>query len=121
MKFKTNIQLVTEAENKTEAIDIVDEYLSGNITSGIDMKCTTKRVRDYGKGVIVGLAVVFLVCAGAFSLICTQHQQGLVATGSVYNAVQPPLKTSESDKKRSDFKTEWQKQQLKEALGHIGE
>ena len=37
MKYRTVIEVVTEAKDKSEAIEIVGEYLSGDILSGVQM------------------------------------------------------------------------------------
>ena len=38
-KYKTIIELVMEANDSSEALDIAGEYLRGNIESGVSIKC----------------------------------------------------------------------------------
>jgi hypothetical protein len=119
MKYKTTIQIVTEADNTKEAMDIVGEYLSGNIASGIEMKYATKQVHNYDKAVVGALVVVALVTGCLFSMISVRHSPNGVANVSGFNAVQPPLKTSPVAKKSVEFRQEWEKRQVTEALNRI--
>jgi len=120
MKYKTTIQISTEAENKKEAMEIVGEYLSGNIASGIEMRYFTRPANSYSKAAIGALVVVTLVAGGLFSTMLVRHPQQLSSCASGFNAVQPPLKTFDAAKKKnSNFKTEWEKRQITEALNRI--
>ena len=118
MKYKTTIEIVSEAENKNEAMEIVGEYLSGNIFSGVDMKCATKRAHDY-KNTIAVTVVGILVVLGVVSLLQVKPSQGFVPAITGISAIQPPLKTSIADKKNMEFKKEWQAIRDKEALDYI--
>ena len=44
MKYKTTIEIVADAGDKSEAMEIAGEYLSGNLISGVRMKCRTNPV-----------------------------------------------------------------------------
>jgi len=118
MRFKTVIQLVSDARDKREAQDLVEEYLAGNIASGVDMKCVTKPV--YGAAKVAGVAVLSLaIVAGIFLGSHIKSVQNVPQMASGLSAVQPPLKTSNIVKKRSEFKQEWQDRETKEALDDI--
>ena len=39
-RYKTVIEVVTEAEDQFEAVDIAGEYLRGNISNGVSMRCS---------------------------------------------------------------------------------
>jgi hypothetical protein len=120
MKFKTTIKIITEAENKNEANDIVGEYLSGNITSGVDMKCRITSVVAERKAMVAAVGLVsFLLIAGAILLNQAKPGQVVFSPTSGVGAIQPPLKTSVSDNKSAEFKEEWTKRQDKEALEYI--
>jgi len=121
MKFKTTIQITTEAENKNEAMEIVGEYLCGNLMSGVDMKCLTKPVRNYKRGIVLGsLVVFFIVGLGILTTISYKHPQSMIQGIYGVGAIQPPLKTSISaDKENLEFKHKWEDRQAKEALEYI--
>ncbi len=115
MKYKTTINITSEARNRDEAIDIVDEYLAGNLRSGVDMKCATRPE----------CTAVKVTCAVALSLVIVgviifpihlKTPQLIVPNVSGISAVQAPLKT---DKKNVEFKKEWETRQTKEAIEYI--
>ncbi len=118
MKFKTVIKLVSDARDKGEAIDLVDDYLSGNIVSGVDMKCVTKRVHSPAK-IVGACALVLAITAGVVVSSNTKHSQNILQTVPGVSAVQPPLKTSNIANKSPEFKDKWQECQTKEALSQI--
>jgi hypothetical protein len=119
MRFKTTIKLVSDANNKNEALDLVEEYLAGNIVSGVDMRCVTKPV--YSNAKIAGVAVISLaIVAGIFLSSYIKHPQNIFQALPGVSAVQPPLKTSNmAHQKSSNFKEEWNDRQTKEALDQI--
>jgi len=43
-RFRTIIELVMEAENPSEAIDIAGEYLRGELDTGVTMECFAKPI-----------------------------------------------------------------------------
>ena len=118
MRFKTVIKLVSEAQDKSEALDVVEEYLAGNIVSGVDMKCVTKPVCSKAK--IAGVAALsVVVIAGVLLGSHIKHPQNILQTVSGVSAVQPPLKTSNIAKISPKFKEEWQNKETEEALIQI--
>jgi len=121
MKFKTIIEVVTEAENKNEATDIVGEYLSGNIASGVDMKCHTKPVLFYRKAIVASVTAlsVLIVFGTIFVAGIKTGKEASSPALSGMSAVQPPLKTATIDKKNAAFKEEWQKKHDQKALQSI--
>lgn len=121
MRYKTTIEIITDAENKSEAIDIVGEYLSGNnIVSGIDMKCATRPVNNYAKNSIAAFTALSLIAICAILLAAHLNpSQKIGSSCSGVNAVQPPLKTSAVLAGSTEFKREWEKTQTSEALNHI--
>ncbi|MFA6142372.1 MAG: hypothetical protein WC738_03655 [Candidatus Omnitrophota bacterium] len=120
MRYKTTIQITTEAVDKNEALEIVDEYLSGNLVSGIDMKCRTKPTINH-KAIIVGAAAICLVFAGGLLLSVNgrHNPAGSMLCGQGLSAIQPPLKTSSSDTNDVRFKKEWQDKQSHRILDYI--
>lgn len=119
MRYKTTIEITSEAEDKNEALEIVGEYLLGNIVSGIDMKCQTKQVNIYKKTTIGLVVVILMLTIGAVSFLHIKPAQRFAATFAGINAVQPPLKTSRIDDKHVEFKKSWDTRQTTTALQHI--
>jgi len=117
-KFKTTIEITSEAENKGEAMEIAGEYLSGNLTSGVDMRCSTKRIHQHNKALIGVIAVSLILLTSILSMSYLRPSKDFVGNFAGINAVQPPLKTSSSPAK-DDFKKEWETKQTREALKHI--
>ena len=115
MKYKTTIEIVTNAQDKNEAMEIVGEYLSGHLSSGVDMKCATRRFSHYAKPVISVIALSLVFFIGILSIINIKPSKITIGNISGINAVQPPLKTSATIEK-ADFKKEWEAKQTKEAL-----
>jgi hypothetical protein len=119
MKYKTNIEITSNAANKDEAMEIVGDYLSGNIRSGIDMKYATKPVRFYSNSAIKVVLVIMLMTVGFFSGVKAKPQQGFLFNMCQVAAVTPPLKTSDANKNDNSFKKEWQDKQNAEVINFI--
>lgn len=118
-KYKTNIEITSEAKNKDEAMEIVGEYLSGNIVSGIDMKCVTKPVRFYNHTASKIAATAILVMIGFLSGVKAKPDHNLITAMYRTDAMQAPLKTSDANKHDLKFKEEWNEKQTREALNFI--
>lgn len=116
MKYRTTIEIVSEAKDKNEAMEIVGEYLSGNITSGVRMKCLTDPVNSYTRIIVTTLLFLALLGGSILSAIYTKPGAGTLSSTPGVSAIQPPLKTSAADKKSMNFKKEWQTRQVKEAI-----
>lgn len=119
MKYKTTIEIMSEAEDKNEAAEIVGEYLSGNLVSGVDMKCTTRPVNNRTCYVIGIAAVLLLAAISVMPLMYGGNSQSLSAGVPGNSAILPPLKTSIADKKEAGFKKMWQDRQTKAAIDFI--
>jgi len=119
MKYKTVIEVVTDAQDKNEAIELVGEYLSGNIVSGIDMKCRTSPAGSYRKSISAVAVVALILGISLLSLTQVKSSAKTPANFSGVNAIQPPLKTSAADISKSEFKKEWEKKQSGETLNSI--
>jgi len=119
MKYKTNIEITSYAANKDEAMEIAGDYLSGNITSGIDMKYATRPVRFYNNPAAKVVVVVLLMTMGFLSGVKAKPQQNFSVNMCQVATVTPPLKTSESNKEDIRFKREWQEKQDTEVINFI--
>lgn len=118
MKFKTTIEIISEAENKNEAMEIVGEYLAGYLSSGVDMRCSTNSVSSHKKGIISIIAISLLLTVSILSIGHIKPAKNFIGTVPLFNAVQPPLKTS-SDANKGEFKKKWEARHTREALTHI--
>lgn len=119
-KYKTKIEITAPAANKDEAMEIVGDYLSGNIISGIDVKYATKQVRFYDHSAAKVLAVILLIGIGFLFSARTSSVGPHLSIGTCQMAaVQPPLKTSKVSTDEAKFKKEWEEKQATEALNFI--
>ena len=77
-KFKTVIEIVCEAEDHDEAMDVAGEYLRGALSSGVSMQCQTKPLSGGSKLMLTGFMAIGLVGAGflSTSFIHSQPYQG---------------------------------------------
>ena len=116
MKYKTTIKLVTEAKDKREAMEIAGEYLSGNLTTGVDMRLRTSSICTNKQRLAVALVVALVVGLLVIPLSAMRHSQGFVLHLPGDSAILPPLKTSAADTDFSDFKKAWQTKHSQEIL-----
>ena len=119
MKYKTTIQITTDAADKNEALEIVGDYLSGNIVSGIEMKCRTAPTMNQKTGLIVVSSFLLIIFAGTMLVNHIRNSAISIQLTSGMSAVQPPLKTSYLENHDADFKKDWQDRQTKKALEYI--
>ena len=118
-KYKTTIEIVCEAEDRKEAVDVAGEYLRGSIGSGVIMRCRTKPVGTGLKFAVTGFMAISLVGAGLLSTNFTHSQQYAGADRISYNACQAPLKTGSDGAAKDNFKNSWQEKELHRALKSI--
>lgn len=116
MKYRTTIEIISEASDKREALEIVGEYLAGNITSGVQMRCLTNPALSCVKIAVTTLLFLALLGGSILSAIYAKPGSATISATPGMSAIQPPLKTSVADKKSGDFKKEWEAAQVKEAL-----
>jgi len=115
MKYRTVIEIIAEAKDKNEAMDIAGEFLNGGIESGVHMKCRTMLFRPYA---LLGVGVFFvLACAllGTVSLRYFTNGADIFPGAGNTSAVQPPLKTSD----QTAFRGQWQEEEAKKVLEYI--
>ena len=118
MRYKTIIKIITEATDKNEAMEIAGEYLSGNLTTGVDMKLRTIPVCSNKQRLGIALAASFIIALLAIPLSYVKHTENSVQILPSNSVIQPPLKTSSGDV-RSSFKKEWQAKHTQEALDSL--
>lgn len=119
MKFKTTIEIIADATSKDEALELAGEYLSGNIASGVDMKCDAKKIYAVScKSVVLAIALI-AVLFGGLTAVTLRPSHNMTSSPAGLSAVQPPLKTSDKALASSEFKKDWQSKQDKEAINLI--
>ena len=119
MKYRTVIEVVTEAKDKSEAVEIVGEYLSGDILSGVEMKYSTRAVNGVRKVAIAITALSLLLAAGVISMYLVKPIGSGAPSLCGMSAVQPPLQTQVLHLGDPQFKSQWQEEHTKEALRKI--
>ncbi|MCX5679873.1 MAG: hypothetical protein NTZ95_04375 [Candidatus Omnitrophica bacterium] len=119
MRYRTIIEVVTEAKDKSEAMDIVGEYLSGDVFSGVKMKYSTRAVNGVKKAAITITVLSLMLAAGIISLYMIKPIGSGAPSASAMSAVQPPLQTQLLYIRDAQFKTQWQEEHTKEALRKI--
>ena len=119
MQFKTTIKLITEAKDKNEAMEIAGEYLSGNLTGGVDMKLRTAPLHSNIKRTGFALVISSILLLSAMHLSYSKHPQNIIQNLPGDSVIQPPLKTSPADKSYSDFQKAWQARHTKDILDPI--
>lgn len=119
MKYKTVIEVVTEAKDKSEALDIVGEYLSGEVFSGVHMKYSTRSVNGLKTAAITVTALSILLAVGALSFFLMRPYSAQVPSHAGMSATQPPLQTHALQVSDAQFKAKWQDKHNKEAIRKI--
>jgi len=119
MRYRTVIEVVTEARDKSEAIEIVGDYLSGDVLSGVKMKYSTSAANGIKKAVITITALSLMLVGGMISMYLTKPIGSGAPSAAGMSAVQPPLQTQVIHIRDAQFKAQWQDEHNKEALRKI--
>lgn len=119
MRYRTVIEVVTEARDKSEAMEIVGDYLSGDVLSGVRMKYSTSAVNGVKKAAITITALSLMLVGGLISMYVTKPIGDGTPSAAGMSAVQPPLQTQVLHIRDAQFKAEWQDEHNKEALRKI--
>ncbi len=120
MKYKTTIELICDAENKEEALNIAGEYLKGDMDLGVDLSFKANSLCSVKvKRVALGMVVMCVFVAGIFApqYLNTKGTVQRMNTGSSIGSftVQPELKTQSE----TDFKQKWREKKEKAILDYI--
>jgi len=94
MKYRTTINLVTEANNEHEANEIIGDFLDGEIHTGVTMNCVTKPViaNSFLHYVCIICIIATAVIFASFDYSET-HAISFFTHHKSVSACQPPLKT----------------------------
>ncbi len=117
MKYRTVIEVISDAENEHEALDIAGEFLRGNLESGVKLKSRTGPLKSHVLIRTTVLSVILTVFAFA-RIELFGHSKSIPRAFSVIkntSAVQPPLKTG----KGPDFKETWKDEEHRKVLDYI--
>jgi len=115
MKYKTIIEIITEADNEHEAADIAGEFLRGDFGSAVVMNCHTRPFRSMGflkLGLFFVLIAAFLGTAyfGYF-----KNSSGATFGGKNISACPPPLKMGQT----TSLKQAWKDEENRKVLDYI--
>lgn len=119
MKFRTTIKLTVDAKDKNEATEIAGEYLSGNLTTGVEMHFRTQPVSRNRSLISAAVACVLIASLLVIHTSYLKRSQGFIPSLSCDSVMQPSLRTSAGSNGYADFKKEWQVQHNKEALNSL--
>ena len=112
MKYRTVIEIVTEAKNKNEAIGLVGEYLNGEIEDGVSMRCYSKPLSTHFLlRSTLFFSLVFLIISSLSFGYFKKSPAGASGFES-FSACPPPLQTSEA----SGFKDTWKTEETNKTL-----
>ena len=117
MKYRTVIEVISDAENENEALDIAGEFLRGNLESGVRIKSRTKPLKSHRLLHVTVLSVILAVVA-LTGVNLFEHSKDAPRVSSVIrntSAVQPPLKTG----KGPYFKETWKEEEHRKVLDYI--
>jgi len=121
MRYRTVIEVICDAANADDAVDIAGDYLSGKVDFGVEMASNTVSMRVHkirkfaisGLAAVVLLSVVLVKLLPAGSVSAEKGSSGPVLC-STYT-VMPTLKTSGE----SEFKNQWEEKKDEAVLNYI--
>ncbi|MBD3295973.1 MAG: hypothetical protein GF392_01240 [Candidatus Omnitrophica bacterium] len=123
MKYRTVIEVVCDASDKEDALNIAGEYLRGDVDFGVDMKCRSASIMSHRLKRVTATAVIALVMFSAFLLKVSpiDGEEKIQSTSNIgfrnTYTINPALNT----KHRSDFKKEWTAKKEQAIMEYIKE
>jgi len=115
MRYKTIIEVITEADSASEALDIAGEFLRGNLETGVKMKCRTRAVKKEMLVKTCTIGVLVILVAGITMVGRIGESPKGIFLNKKTNAVQPPLKTDTEN----EFKKTWEEEEKRQVLNYI--
>jgi len=114
MKYRTIIEVTTEANNPYEAADVAGEYLRGALETGITMKCHTNPILLSNKKIAVLASAILFLSLFIASSVLFNNQTGNtrfasmdITSHDIDAAMQPPLRTATYTKLSEKFRAIW--------------
>ncbi|MFC1548872.1 hypothetical protein ACFL5E_02825 [Candidatus Omnitrophota bacterium] len=121
MRYRTIIELICEASDKEEALNLAGDYLKGEVDFGVEMGCRTASLWSHRvKKCAVYTVMTFLVFSALLYRVTPITGSERIQTsatagiGSTYT-IMPELKT----KHRADFKKEWEQKKQEAVLEYL--
>lgn len=101
MKYKSVIEIVSDACDKEDALDTAGEYLRGQLV-GKDIKMKCKAEKIYKINFMKSIIILCVVLCGTGIFIKQRFNKNLPihkanVMDKTYSAIQPPLRTSVSN------------------------
>ena len=118
-KYRTVIELVCEAEDRHEAVDMAGEYLRGSLKNGVSMKFWSRPVMAGAKVLCVSIISIVLLGAGVLKTTFSESRNYRSHVVPGYNACQAPLLTGAAGAARSEFEERWKDKEFTRAIETI--
>jgi len=103
MKYRTVIEIIAEAKNQDEALDIAGDFLKGEIESGIKWKYSTSPLKVNVLLYTAAFLMLTFIATGMASLKYLSQPKTMSRRTYAISAFKPSLKTSEA----AGFKEAW--------------
>ena len=115
MRYRTIIEIITEANNKNEALNIAGEFLNGNIESDVKIKCRTNMIKSHGLlKASIALRLIAAFIAGIVSFGYFKSVSIAVSGAENVSVFQTFLKAGQN----VEFKENWQEEENKKVLDY---
>jgi hypothetical protein len=126
VQYKTIIELITDADDEREAVDVAGEYLRGSYNSDVPLRVQTQSLskRNYSAlGYTIFICLMAITCSFIwFSAGRTYQQITINKQHSLETyAVQPPLRTDLTQEAGKKFKQSWDKLYKEKVLSNSEE
>ena len=121
MKYRTVVELICDASDKEEAINIAGEYLKGEIDFGVDLRCTAVSLWAHRMKKYTASCAILLLMFSTLFLKVQSLSDGtkipVFTSGDCHNTytVQPALKTTTEE----EFKKEWEEKKGEAVLDYL--
>jgi hypothetical protein len=121
MKYRTVIEVVCDASDREEALNIAGEYLRGDVDFGVDMKCKSASIMSHRLKRISATAIIAVVMFSALLLKVSpiDGDEKIQSTSNIgfknTYTINPALNT----KHRADFKKEWATKKQEAIMDYI--
>jgi len=122
VKYKTVVEIITDADNEDEAVDLAGEYLRGKYECTFPLKVKTHQLKKRNYRVLAYSGAAYLIVLSLSFMWFSAGRTYQTIVSAKHNdmldgcAIQPPLNTDLNHKAGKDFKESWDKLYRKKAL-----
>jgi hypothetical protein len=114
VQYKTIIELITDADDELEAVDVAGEYLRGTYNSHVPLHVQAQPLtkRNFKVlGYTISICLVAIACSFVWFSAGRTYQQIAINKQQALEtyAVQPPLHTDLTQEAGKEFKKSWDK------------